>query len=61
MSLIEELRAAANAKLTPYDVHWEDTDRSRAFCESKRLRYACEINARFHLENGYFHHRQAIQ
>ena len=27
MTLIEELRAAANAKLTPYDVHWEDTSR----------------------------------
>ncbi len=27
MNLIEELRAAANAKLTPYDVHWEDTAR----------------------------------
>lgn len=27
MSLIEELRAAANAKLTPYDVHWADTAR----------------------------------
>ena len=24
---IEELRAAANAKLTPYDIHWEDTVR----------------------------------
>ena len=27
MNIIEELRAAANAKLTPYDVHWEDTAR----------------------------------
>ena len=27
MNLIEELRAAATAKLTPYAVQWEDTAR----------------------------------